>query len=394
MKKTLLALFMAALLFLTPARAWGADGGAIQIITDDSVSLTDEEKAIAAGEMLSGIISLIMSKYTGSQTNPESLYESAIRGIMERLDPYSVYFSPEELSGFEKSLSGNLFGIGVSLEIDADGAPVIAWVVQDSPAEKAGLAKGDRFLEIDGQELLGLSLDKTIALITAAKDTVRLRVQTESGPRELSIPKVELKFATVFTEKFENLLDEARDRNNAGLRYIGVSSVGEDTAQEFQSAIERLRKEGVSRIVLDLRGNPGGYMDVILQLCQFIVPKGPILFTVDKDGNRVVINSNLEKSPFEKVVVLTNNSTASAAEVLASALQDAKAASIVGEKTFGKGVIQSLYRLPTGGAIKLTTEKYLRRSGSEIDQIGVTPDVIVSAGPARQLQQAYDMLRK
>jgi carboxyl-terminal processing protease len=212
-------------------------------------------------------------------------------------------------------------------------------------------------------------------LIIAESDVVELKIKRGTEVLEKTIEKNEIRIPTVAVSEFEDLIESAEDNDNSELKYVIISEFGNETDNEFGEALEELTEQGVKRIVLDLRRNPGGYADAVIKICNRIVPVGPIIYTIDKDGTKREIKSDLKEKPFEKVVVLTDFSTASASEVLASALQDSKAAIVVGETTFGKGVIQSLYPMPIGGALKFTTEEYLRRSGKKLDRIGVKPDV-------------------
>ncbi|MDR1559160.1 MAG: S41 family peptidase, partial [Clostridiales bacterium] len=341
----------------------------------EDVVLTESEKIQLAAELLAEVMDLLTEQYVGEELSPEYLYESALRGMMDSLDPYSAYLTSEELDELEKSFSGKMYGIGITLHISDNNVPAISSVLTDSPAEKSGLINGDILLEVNGKEIQGLSLDEILSIISES-DTVTIKVQRGIETFEKIIQKEEIAVKTVATAPFEELLDSAKQRDNSALRYIVISEFGSETDREFGELISTLREQGVRRVIIDLRGNPGGYADSVIKICNRIVPKGPIMFTIDKQGNRLEIVSKLEEQPFEKIVVLTDQGTASAAEVLASALQDSKAAVVVGETTYGKGIIQSLYPMPTGGALKFTTEEYLRRSGDKLDKIGVTPDIM------------------
>ena len=345
-------------------------------VSAEDAALTDSEKTRMAGELISGVMNLLLERFIGEDISPENLYESALRGMMDSLDPYSQYLSTDELNELQKSFSGKMYGIGISFNISEKNTPIIGKVLADSPAAKSGLAKGDILLEVNGREVKGLPLDDIFAIIDES-DIVTFKIQRGVETFEKSIEKQIIEVPTVTLEPFEDKIDAAKTRDNTELRYMAISEFGEETAQEFIDAIDKLREEGVKRIAIDLRGNPGGYADSVIKICKHIVPKGPILFTINKKGEETLIYSELEDIPFEKIVVLTDHGTASAAEVLVSALQDAKAATVIGETTYGKGVIQSLYPLPVGGALKFTTEEYLRRSGEKINNIGVVPDITV-----------------
>ena len=345
----------------------------MSVYAEDAV-LTNAEKTRMAGELLSSVMDLLMERFVGDEISPEYLYESALRGMMDSLDPYSQYLTTDELSDLQKNFSGKAFGIGITLDTSDKNTPIVSSVLHDSPADKSGLEKGDVLLEVNKKDIKGFSLAEILSVIDEA-DIVTLKIQRGTGTFEKSIKKQELEVRTVASAQFEDLIESAEKRDNNALRYIVIAEFGSETDKEFAETLTKMNDQGVKRVLIDLRGNPGGYADSVVKVCNRIVPKGPIMYTIDKQGKKTEIDSKLEKIPFEKIVVLTDHATASAAEVLASALQDSGAAVIVGDTTYGKGVIQSLYPLPVGGALKFTTEEYLRRSGKKIDKIGVTPDV-------------------
>ena len=345
-------------------------------VSAEDTALSDSDKTQLAGQMITSVMDLLLNRYVGENLTPETLYESALRGMMDSLDPYSQYLNPDELDSLQKGFSGSMYGVGISLDTTDDNTTVISGVLAGSPADKSGLAKGDVILAVNGEDVGGMTLDDVMTLI-GETDIVAFKIQRGSETFEQAVPKAQMDVPTVTSEQFEDLTDSAKAWDNSALRYISISEFGDQTAQEFEDMINKLKDEGVTRIAIDLRGNPGGYADAVIKICDLIVPKGPIMFTIDKQGVETEVYSKLEEEPFDKIVVLTDRGTASASEVLASALQDSGAAAVVGDTTYGKGVIQSLYPLPTGGAVKFTTEEYLRRSGKKINNIGVTPDVPV-----------------
>ena len=336
--------------------------------------LSDLEKTQIAGDLITSVMDLVMDHFVGEELTPEFLYESALRGMMISLDPYSQYLSSEELDRLQKNFSGKMHAIGITLDATDKKVTVINSVLEGSPADTSGLLKGDIVLEINGIETAGESLEKILSIIEES-DIVELKIKRGTEIFEKTIEKNEIRIPTVAVSEFEDLIESAEDNDNSELKYIIISEFGNETDNEFGEALDLLLDQGVKRIVLDLRGNPGGYADSVIKVCNRIVPKGPIIYTIDKDGHKREVKSHLKEKPFEKMVVLTDFTTASASEVLASALQDSKAAIVVGETTFGKGVIQSLYPMPIGGALKFTTEEYLRRNGKKLDRIGVKPDV-------------------
>ncbi len=354
----------------------GTQSAAVQSGASDEGKLTDRQKLDYVSNMLSQIIELINDRYVGDKPSIEQLYEAALKGITSTLDQYSEYFTEEELSGFIGNVSSQLYGVGVSITSNEAGEAFIARVVDGSPAKRAGMAMNDVLLYVNSVSVEGMNTDNIRTLI-AEKDELTMTVRRGTEIKTFTMTKERIFLETVYVNTFDKLVKAAEDNNNSAVRYVYINTIGENTGKEFIKAINAMKESGVKKIVLDLRGNPGGYMDTTMEICNAIVPKGPIIHTVNSRDVKKVLESDLEQSPFEQIVVLVNRGTASAAEVIASALQDSKAATIVGETTYGKGVIQSLYNLPDGGGLKFTTEEYFRRNGEKLNTIGVIPDIII-----------------
>lgn len=338
--------------------------------------LSEEQKADFAGQHLAYAMKLILSEYVAGDVTAEELYEAALRGMTDLLDPYSVYLTEEEYAEFIGALSSHMKGVGISLATDSIGNIYIHEIVDASPAQGSGLAVGDRIKRVNGKSTTGLTAEEVVELVKNGGDKVSIGVVRVVEELEFILIKGSVKLETVFVSGLENLLPSAIGNDNSGIRYMYIESISEGTDKDLREQIEKLQSEGVESLILDLRGNGGGRLDVILSICNMLMPKGPIMHTQGKDG-RETYYSYLEKSPFENIVVLTDGLTASAAEVLTAALQDSKAAVIVGQTTFGKGVIQEVASLPPGGVLKLTTKEYFRPNGGKINKVGVTPDVIV-----------------
>ncbi|MDR1913220.1 MAG: S41 family peptidase [Clostridiales bacterium] len=372
--KKFLTLFLVVILLWLPNPVLAADE------SDES------QKTRIAGALLTDVMDLVLARYAGEEKlSPELLYEAALRGLMGELDIYSEYLNPKQLHTLTQGFSGSMYGIGVTLQMEND-MPAINHVLAESPALKADVRKGDLLIKVNGANVSGLDLEEILDLISD-KDVVTLNLKRGDEDIEKTITKAQIKLQSVYAMSFETLLKSAEKNDNSAIHYIYISDFGEETAAEFKKVITDLRANGVKGIAIDLRGNTGGYADSVIEICNMIVPEGPIMYTINKNNSRMLINSKLTDRPFEEIIVLTDSGTASASEVLASALQDAKAATVVGNTTYGKGVIQSIFELPYGGGLKLTTEEYLRRSGEKINDIGVIPDISLE-----ELIEEYDSL--
>jgi carboxyl-terminal processing protease len=351
--------------------------------------------AVYAGRFLSEIISIITNEYAGGEVSEEDLLKAALRGMSMILDPYSDYMDEETYARFTGGLSGRLTGIGVVVRQNSDtGRHVIKRVIPSTPAQEAGLKRGDVIMAVNGSSTENLSLDQVIAIILEAESEIILEALRGGETITFTMTKREIPSISVFVETLDEILGEA-GMGYDSIRYIAVTSISVNTAAVLKAAMEDLKREGVTGIILDLRGNTGGYLDVAIEICNFIVPRGPICHIVDARGNRETISSRLVHPPYGQMVVLVDRYTASGAELIAAALQDAESAIIVGELTFGKGVIQGLYTLSgIGGALRLTTEEYLRRNGEKINEVGITPDYIIEMDFDKYETPEDDMLIK
>lgn len=298
----------------------------------------------------------------------EKFTAGAIKGGLEALgDPYTAYFTPKEYSSFIESLNGNFSGIGAYLE-QVGNYVVIASPIKGSPAANAGLEGGDRILEVNGESLVGATTDKAVHLIRGPENTtVTLKIERPSANRtftvtitraRISIPEVEFRML------------------EGQIGYIQLSTFGDDAVEDFYTAVDKLKQQGAIGLVLDIRQNGGGYLNAAIDIASAFVPKGePIVWEVSRDGKTSQKSSG--RSIGLPSVVLVDNSSASASEVLAGAIQDHKVAPLVGVKTFGKGTVQQILTLGDGSGMKVTIAEYLTPKERKVHGVGLTPDFIV-----------------
>ena len=358
--------------------------GTITAQAQESVFSNERDPLYSASMYLGEIMELILDKYANGPVSLDELFEAAVGGMTEILDIYSRYLSKEEYEAFTDSLSGRLVGIGIIIAQNADGTLDIVRVLPSSPANDAGLKRGDRLITVNGINVDDKPVSEVVGIIQNQEiSNIRITISRNGLEYIFNMVKREIPSATVFVDKFEDLLGPDYAKYSSSSRYIAIASIGETTAVDLSEAVDSVMREGVRNIILDLRGNSGGYLDEAVDICRLIVPAGPILHTIDSRGERETIRSRLPFKPFENIIVLVDGTTASAAELIAAALQDSKAATIIGETTYGKGVIQRMYPLISGGVLIVTTEEYLRRSGAKINGIGVRPDIgIFGMSPA------------
>lgn len=318
------------------------------------------------------------------QPTLDQLVNGAIEGMLMTLeDPYTEYLTPESLRNFSDSLNGDYVGIGIRM-LAVDGYAKVVEVFENSPAAKAGLQPGDVIIATEGEAIQGESLGKVSEKILGPEGT-QVTITLRRGEQEfdVTLTRAAVQISTVHTEVLDG-----------NLGYIEVSSFGEDTATEFASALEQLKTADVSGLVIDLRDNHGGYLMAAQRMASQFVPLGKkVVGIVDRQQQEKLFPSfGLTKAPKVPVVILVNYDSASAAEIFAGSLQDYHLAKLVGVQTYGKGTVQSVINLESGGALKVTTAKYTLPGGRIIDGIGLVPDVQVVC-PSLQRFAAQQILQ-
>lgn len=312
----------------------------------------------------------------------------AIKGLTESFDdPYTVFFTPEEAETFQQEIEGSFEGIGTEIGMQDEQLIIIA-PIAESPAERAGLKAGDAILAIDGETTMGISLDTAVERIRGTQGTaVVLTIQREGAePSETSITRETITLKSVF-------LSYPRE----GIALLRVSYFGPETAEDMLKIANKVRLESTRALVLDLRSNPGGYLDAAIDVASVFLPRGTtVVYEQDAQGNDTAELSNNDPIlPEIPVVVLVDRGSASASEIVAGALQDAKRATLVGEKTFGKGTVQELRQLSDGSDLKITVARWLTPNKRLIDKEGIEPDVAVetvNGEPDEPLQKALELL--
>ena len=306
-------------------------------------------------------------EYYVEEVPTSELIEGALRGMVESLDdPYSTYLSADEYREFKASTSGTFGGVGVVITAK-DGYVTVVSPIKGTPGERAGLKPGDRILKVDGKDIRGLDVDVASRLILGEPGTeVVLEVESEGEQLSLTITR---EFIEVNPVEAEMLAE------NVG--YIRLTSFNEHAGERLREALATLDQKGMQGVILDLRGNPGGLLNQALEVAQEFVPEGPVVYVEERGREeRRVLDSKLDQAKWP-LVVLVDEGSASAAEIVAGAVQDRKAGVLVGEKTFGKATVQDVIPLGDGGALKITIGRYLTPSGRSINKEGIMPDVVV-----------------
>ncbi|WP_045511259.1 S41 family peptidase [Bacillus amyloliquefaciens] len=299
------------------------------------------------------------------KTDDSKLVDGAIKGMISSLDdPYSSYMDPQEGKSFGETISASFEGIGAQVE-EKDGNILIVSPIKGSPAEKAGIKPNDQILKVDGKSVKGLNVSEAVALIRGKKGTnVKLVLHRAGvGDLNLSIKRDTIPVETVYSEM-----------KKGGIGEIQITSFSESTAKELNSAIDSLEKQGAKGYILDLRGNPGGLMDEAIKMSNMFIDKGKNIMQVEyKDGTKEVMKATKERKVTKPTVVLVNDGTASAAEIMSAALHESSGIPLIGEKTFGKGTVQTAKDYSDGSTVKLTIAKWLTADGEWIHKKGIKP---------------------
>lgn len=332
----------------------------------------------------------VIDEYFIGDIDEQKLMDETIKGYVRGLDdPYSEYMTAEEWGKFKTNTMGNYVGIGIYMSVDKNDNIVVVAPIKGTPAEKAGLQTGDVIVYVDDENMLGVSSELVSAKIKGEEGTkVKITVLRGEEYLDFEIERKSIKVYHVETEMLENKIG-----------YISLLTFDQGCAEEFKNAYNDLKAKGAKKLIIDLRNNTGGLVEECLQIADMILPKGSIeLITVDAKGEKIYSESN--KEPIfgdEKIVVLINEYSASASEILVGALMDNNKAISVGKKSYGKGVIQTVLELNDGSVLKLTISEYYTPNESKINEIGITPTHEVEMNDEtdedEQLNKAIELLK-
>jgi carboxyl-terminal processing protease len=296
--------------------------------------------------------------------------QAAISGMLSSLgDPYTVYLSQAEIDGLEEQLQGGNFGgIGVYIAQDQKTGAIVVDPIEGNPAIKAGVRPGDIIVSVDDESTLGQKLDAVERRIRGPLGTsVRLRIRRHDS----SVTQV------VRVTRAEIHVPSVRAKMEDGIDYVRLADFGQTSADEVRAAMLTGKRQHARGYILDLRNNGGGLLDAAVDISSLFIPQGTIVSTIDRGGDKESKSATGRAIGVAPLVILVNKYTASASEITAGAVQDYRVGTIVGTKTFGKGVVQSLYNLPDHSALKITTARYVTPLGRDIHHKGVLPDVVI-----------------
>lgn len=369
------------IMFFYMGNIFAFNGLSLKNVSEDVAKDLNDIKDVKKYDLLFQVRDALLAKYDG-EIDDNVLLESAIKGMTQSLkDPYTVFMNASEYKSFVEQSEGHFVGIGAHLGIKDDKVTVVS-PIEGSPAEEAGLKSGDVILKVDGTDITEPNVEKTVSMIKGeqGKPVTLTIARANSKEIDITIVRDVIKVVSVRGEIIDG---------NIG--YIQISSFDEDVAKNFKEKIVELKNKGMKGMILDLRGNPGGFLGEAVNVASQFIPKGEVVtYTVDKYGNKQESKSIGGEAEGMPLVILIDGGSASASEVVTGALRDYGAGTIIGTTSFGKGVVQQLIEFKDGnGGLKVTTSKYYTPNGENIHKIGIKPDVEVTI-PEEILSKEYD----
>ena len=351
-------------------------------------SENDDKNIDIIAENLKSFRTVIDQYYIG-EIDEQKILDETIKGYVNGLDDeYSEYMTKEEWEEFQADALGNYVGIGIYMTIDENGNVVILSPIEGTPAADVGLKEGDVIVNVNDESVLGFSSDEVSSKIKGEEGTkVKITVLRNNEYLDFEVERKAIKVYHVESEMLDNKIG-----------YISLLTFDEGCSEEFKNAYEKLASEGAEKLIIDLRSNTGGLVDEALNIADMILPKGAkMLITTDSEGNKTTDVSENDPIIINKdIVLLVNEYSASASELLVGALKDNGKAIVVGKNTYGKGVIQSVFMLNDGSALKLTVNEYFTPNETKINKVGIKPDYEVDLGEDpnvdTQLNKAIEVL--
>ncbi len=328
------------------------------------------DDATANARSLEHAVNAAVAAYGAKTGGSRPLTYEAIAGLMSSVkDKYTTFLTPKQYADLNEGLDGgNFSGVGISIAVDEKTKYLdVNEVIPDGPAEKAGVLDGDTILEIDGKTTKGLTTDQDAKLLRGEKGTtVKLSIERAGAAiAPVAVVRDVIHQPSVYSKLMDN-----------GIGYTRLTVFGSNTAQELSAALTKLQTQGAKAYVLDLRDNGGGYLNAAIDVSSKFIPSGPIVSVESRGGNDTQYDAENTAIPPKPLAVLVNKYTASASEITSGALQDDGVGELIGEKTYGKGVVQTIHPLPDGSAVKITSARYLTPHGRDINLVGIQPDIV------------------
>lgn len=373
-----LGLLVATLWFMVLGGILLLIGGGISLAKKDTtggaVSEQNVEKIVYFQDLL--------QTYYYEDVSEEELADGVLYGLMETVgDPYTCYYSVEEMKELSADIEGVFHGIGAYLEMDYDtGYAKISGIIDGTPASQSDIKVGDYIIEVDGVNTYEMTLTDVVAMIRGEAGTeVTLTLNRDGEEVEVTVTRQNIETPTVSYELLEG-----------DIAYITITEFDDITTAQFVEAMTQMEADQAKGLILDLRGNPGGSLATVVEICELMLPEGMIVYTEDKYGNRNEYLSDGENEFTLPLVVLIDGGSASASEILAGAIKDYEMGTLVGTTTYGKGIVQKIFSYEDGSAVKITVSKYYTPNGYNIHGVGIEPDVTVEFDADLYVEQEID----
>ena len=348
----------------------------------ETAQASSNEDPYETYELFASVVERIRSDYVeGDKLTYRDLIQSALKGMLSSLDPHSEFMEPVHYDELKKDTEGAFGGVGIVVTMD-EGKKYLTVVspMADTPAFQAGVISGDRIVKIENRSTEGITLQEAVKRLRGkpgSEVTITLYRPSSGKTRDVVLERAIIKLQTVKDYSGNNTFD--LDEDNIG--YVWLTQFGEQTSRDLRKAVDEMMEKGMRGLVLDLRGNPGGLLDQAVEVCEQFLPAGQLV--VFTQGKSEMMRSKHHAASLDPIldlpiVVLVNNGSASASEIVSGCLQDLGRAVVLGEQTFGKGSVQSIFPVSGGWALRLTTAKYYTPSEKIIHGKGITPDITVS----------------
>ena len=340
-----------------------------------------------------GVLENTIKQYFWQDVDESTLEEGVYKGLLESLDdPYSVYYTHDELVQLQQQTEGIYYGIGAYISQDNEmGYVRVSKIIKNTPAEASGLQQDDYIYKVDGEDMQGKDSSYVVSKIkgeAGTKVTITVVREGATDPIDIEVERQKIESPTVEYQMLDN-----------AMAYIQITEFDLVTTEQFEQAYKQAQTDGMQGLILDLRSNPGGNLSTVCDIARMILPKGLIVYTEDKYGKREEYTCDGANQIKVPLVVLTNGYSASASEILAGAVKDYGIGTLVGTTTYGKGIVQKVINLSDGSAVKLTVSNYFTPNGNNIHKIGIDPDVEVEFdaeqyknGVDNQLEKAKEVL--
>lgn len=315
------------------------------------------------------LLNALIDEYYTGEVDEEKLETGIYKGYIEGLeDPYSAYYDQDETAKMTEMTTGEFGGIGVVVTQDKETQTIrVMQVYEDSPADNAGIKEGDIFYKIEGEDITGQDINAVVKKIKGEIGTTVQLTMLRGDNREEK--EFAVKRDTIVEQTVESKMTEE------GIGYIRITEFASVTYDQYKEAIDSLEEQGMERLIVDLRNNPGGNLKTVCQILDLMLPEGLIVYTEDKNGEKEEYTSDAEHVFEKPLVVLMNGNSASASEIFGGAIQDYGTGQIVGTQSYGKGLVQQIFDLQDGTSVKLTIAEYFTPKGRNINGTGIAPDV-------------------